>query len=368
MYLENIRLLNFKNYSELELDFSEQINCITGDNGAGKTNLLDAIHYLSLTKSAFNTIDSQNIKKGQDFFMIKGAFNMADKKETVQCQFKNGQRKVFKYNNSPYDKLSDHVGKFPVVIIAPGDQEIIQEGSEFRRKFFDSLLSQLSPVYLSSLVRYHQALRHRNALLKQFYERNFVDEDLVEPFTSELLLSGREIYKFRADLMLRYVPILKELYARIADSREAVDMIYLSDLAGKDFDAQFRGGLKRDIMMQRTATGIHKDDFELLIEGNPLKRYGSQGQQKSFVVAMKLAQFELIKRDRGFNPLLLMDDIFDKLDDKRIGRLMEMVAGHSFGQLFVTDARPERSVEVFRKIGSEAHMIAIDNGRAFLKN
>jgi DNA replication and repair protein RecF len=363
MYLENIKLLNFKNYEELALDFTDQINCFVGDNGAGKTNLLDAIHYLSLTKSAFNFVDTQNIRRGQDHFMVKGIFDLDNNKEIVLCHFKTGQKKVVKHNNNLYDRLSEHIGKFPIVIITPGDQGIIQEGSETRRKYFDSLLSQIYPVYLSNLVRYHYALRQRNTILKQFFERNFIDKDLIEPYTDELILTGREIFKARYALANEYVPILKDVYAAISENRESIGMEYVSDLSKDDFDAQLKDGLKRDIILQRTATGIHRDDFEFLIEDYPMKKFGSQGQQKSFVVALKLAQFEMIKKIRGFKPLLLMDDIFDKLDDKRIAKLMEMVAGHAFGQLFVTDARPERTYKVFENIVADIKMIAISNGK-----
>lgn len=368
MHLENIRLLNFKNYEELTLDFTDQINCFVGDNGAGKTNLLDAIHYLSLTKSAFNSIDTQNIRREQDYFMIKGIFKVDDRKEVVLCHFKNGHKKVMKHNNSPHEKLSDHIGMFPIVIITPGDQGIIQEGSETRRKFFDGLLSQIYPDYLSNLVRYHHSLRQRNALLKQFAESNRVDKDLIAPYTKEMLVTGREIFQGRSTLLEKFVPVLKELYAEISESSEEISLEYISDLKNDDFEAQFLEGIKKDLALQRTAIGIHKDDFDFLIDNFSLKRFGSQGQQKTFVVALKLAQFEMIKAVKGFKPLLLMDDIFDKLDDKRIGKLMEMVASHSFGQLFITDARPERTVEIFKNIDAEKRMIEISDGNTRLLN
>ena len=364
MHLENIKLLNFKNYEELNLDFSDQINCFVGDNGAGKTNLLDAIHYLSLTKSAFNHVDSQNIRRQQEFFMIKGTYQHEEHKEVVLCNFKNGQRKIVKHNNQPYDKLSDHIGKFPIVIITPGDQAIIMEGSETRRKFFDSLLSQMYSGYLTNLVKYHQVLRQRNALLKQFIERNYIDNDLISPYTHELIVTGTEIHNYRVTFLKDFIPILKQLYADISESKEQVGLEYISDLSNENFKEVFNENLKKDIFIQRTSEGIHRDEFEFSIEGYALKKFGSQGQQKSFVVALKLAQFEMIRRIRNTKPLLLMDDIFDKLDDKRIGKLMDMVAGYTFGQLFVTDARPERTEQIFKKINANIKIIQILEGSA----
>lgn len=363
MHLENIKLSNFKNYEELELEFSEQINCFVGENGSGKTNLLDAIHYLSLTKSAFNTIDSQNIRRGNDFFMIKGDFTLESRKETVLCNFRSGQKKTLKRNGKPYEKLSDHIGSFPTVIITPDDQAIIQDGSEVRRRFFDSLLSQIDKQYLERLIRYHQALRHRNALLKLFAEGNYLDKDLLAPYDQELASTGAALYNARLAFSKEFIPVLNGLYAEISGNKETTGMKYISDLENEAFNERFGRELRKDLALQRTAAGVHRDEFEFLIDSYPLKKFGSQGQQKSFVVALKLAQFEALKAVKGFKPILLMDDIFDKLDDARIGKLMEMVAGHAFGQLFVTDARPERTYQIFEQIPGNRKIIKISNGR-----
>jgi DNA replication and repair protein RecF len=349
MYLENINLLNFKNYEELSLHFSKQVNFFTGPNGSGKTNLLDAIYYLSLSKSAFNSNDTQNIKTGAEFFMLSGSFIKESRTELVQASFTKGQKKVFKINKNPYEKLSEHIGEFPVVLIAPNDTDIIREGSEFRRKFFDGILSQLSHAYLNELIRYNQLLKQRNSLLKQFSERNQVDQDLIEAFDAQLIASARFIYAGRRKFLEEFIPVFTGHYHNLSEKKEETSLSYVSQLDNPDFETAYRQSLKRDIILQRTTHGIHRDDFIFKIGEHPLKSYGSQGQQKSFVIALKLAQFDIIKNQKGFKPLLLLDDIFDKLDNHRISKLMEMVAGNSFGQLFITDARAERGEKLFEK-------------------
>ena len=365
MRLENIKLSNFKNYKNLELSFSHQVNCILGANGSGKTNLLDAIHYLSLTKSAFNPIDSQNIRHQQDFFMIKGRFILGEKKETALCNFKKGQKTV-KVNDKAYEKISDHIGRFPVVIISPNDQDIIREGSEVRRKFFDSMISQIDPVYLSELMRYHHSLRQRNALLKDFAERNYFDRDLLTPYNKELAQSGDRIHNGRDLFCQTFIPALESNYARLTGRSEVTGLEYISEWDPGRMELVFAQNQSRDLTLQRTSTGVHRDDFNFLINGYPLKKFGSQGQQKSFVIALKLAKFEAIKMTKGFTPILLLDDVFDKLDDNRINKLMDIVAEGTVGQLFVTDARPERTLQVFERVNAEKMMITIENGR--LKN
>jgi DNA replication and repair protein RecF len=362
MYLENINLLNFKNYEELSLNFSRQVNFFTGANGSGKTNLLDAIYYLSLSKSAFNSNDAQNIRTGADFFMLSGSFIKAGKTDLVQGSFTRGQKKVFKINKNPYEKLSEHIGEFPVVLIAPNDTDIIREGSEFRRKFFDGILSQLSHSYLNELIRYNQLLRQRNSLLKQFSERNYMDNDLIETYDSQLIASAKMIFAQRKNFLEEFIPVFTEHYHNLSEKKEETSLSYVSQLDQADFDKAYRNALKRDIIMQRTTHGIHRDDFIFKIGEHPLKNYGSQGQQKSFVIALKLAQFDIIKKQKGFKPLLLLDDIFDKLDDHRISKLMEMVAGDSFGQLFITDARADRSEELFAMIEAEIKVWRVEQG------
>ncbi|HXA01932.1 MAG TPA: DNA replication/repair protein RecF [Cytophagaceae bacterium] len=363
MYLENINLLNFKNYEELSLSFSEQVNFFMGANGSGKTNLLDAIYYLSLSKSAFNSNDSQNIKTGADFFMLSGSFIKDSKTSLVQASFAKGQKKVLKINKNPYEKLSEHIGEFPVVLIAPNDTDIIREGGEFRRKFFDGILAQLSHAYLNELIKYNHLLKQRNSLLKQFSERNHTDQDLVDTYDVQIISAAKFIYGERKKFLDEFVPVFTNHYQNLSEEKEETSLSYTSQLESTDFEKEYRQALKRDIILQRTTYGIHRDDFIFKIGEHPLKSYGSQGQQKSFVIALKLAQFDIIKKQKGFKPILLLDDIFDKLDDHRISKLMEMVAGHSFGQLFITDARAGRSEKLFAQIKAEVKVWRVEQGK-----
>jgi DNA replication and repair protein RecF len=363
MYLEKISLLNFKNYEELALTFSKGVNFFTGSNGSGKTNLLDAIYYLSFSKSAFNSNDSQNIKHGADFFMIQGNYMRKGKKDQVQCNLIQGQKKALKLNNSTYDKFSEHIGQFPSVLINPYDTDLIREGSEERRKFFDSIISQIDHLYLNEIIKYNQILKQRNSLLKQFNEKNHIDNDLLDSYNTPLLQTGNYIYKRRKKFLDEFIPVFLTHYQNLSEKREEVKLTYFSQVEAENFEKDFAHSLKKDISLQRTSRGVHRDDFIFKIGEHPLKNLGSQGQQKSFVIALKLAQFEIIKKDKGIKPLLLLDDIFDKLDDKRINKIMEMVADHSFGQLFITDARINKSEKFFSQINSEVSIFKIDKGK-----
>lgn len=364
MYLENLSVLNFKNYSELELSFSSQINCFVGKNGSGKTNLLDAIHYLCLTKSAFNAVDSQNIKHNEDFFLVKGNFKKNEKSFRVSCNLKTGHKKVFQVNKKKYERISEHVGEFPVVLIAPDDTELIKGGSENRRKFFDSILSQIDQQYLNQLIRYTNLLKQRNSLLKQFHDKNYFDKDILDIYDTQLIETGENIYTRRKKFLEEFEPLFKIHYEDISDYKEKVNMNYSSDYAEKDFLKNFKSSLKKDIALQRTTKGVHKDDFLFSLNDHSLKKFGSQGQIKSYLIALKLAQFDCIKKEKGINPVLLLDDIFDKLDDSRIQKLIRMVASHSFGQIFLTDARPERSMSIFNEIEEEKKYFNIADGEA----
>ena len=362
MHLENISLQHFKNYKRLELEFSKEINCFVGENGSGKTNLLDAIHYLSLTKSAFNPIDNQNIQHQEDFFAVRGSFMINAKEYHVQCSLRQKQKKVLKLNQKPYEKISEHIGKFPLVLINPHDTDVIRGGSEGRRKFFDSVISQVNPTYLKHLIRYNHALKQRNSLLKQFADSGSLDKDLLTPYDQILLQLGKAIHNERSKFISTFVPIFDQLYKSLSDEKEHTAISYNSDLALTDFETRFKDSLKKDILLNRTELGTHKDDYVFKIEGYPLKKFGSQGQQKSFVIAMKLAQHDVIKDVKGFKPLLLLDDIFDKLDDYRINKLMLMLNEGRFGQIFVTDARPERTTTIFHDLKEDMDIFIVENG------
>lgn len=363
MYLKNIRLHQFKNYQEAKLEFSPDVNCVTGLNGAGKTNLLDAIHYLCLTRSAFSSVDLNQIRHDADFFSIKGSFVTEDRKIEVRCSFERAKKKQLHVDGKATEKMSDHIGLIPLVLIAPDDTSLIRDGSEERRKFVDSMLSQIDKAYLHQLIRYQHFLKQRNALLKYFHEGGRKDLLLLEPYDAEIIQLSRGIHQRRASFLKEYTPSLHQHYAELSRSQESVDIQYQSDLDSPDFEDTFKRQLDKDILLKRTQSGIHKDDFVFEIDGHPLKKVGSQGQQKSFVLGLKLAQFEVVKQHKNQVPILLMDDIFDKLDDRRIEQLMRLVADRGFGQLFITDARPERSKNIFNSLSIPAKLIGISNGK-----
>ncbi len=362
MWLEKISLLNFKNYASLDLTFSEQINCLVGENGNGKTNLLDAVYYLSLTKSAFSTTEAQNMCHQEAFFLVKGLLHKEEDTYQVQFSIKNGQKKDARNNGVPYERISEHIGMFPVVLITPDDTDIIKGSGEIRRKFFDGLISQIDAVYLDNLMRYNHVLRQRNSLLRQLAENPRYDRDLLDSYSEQLLDYGASIYAYRKAFVSSFFPVFTAHYDNISGQKETVQIRYQSDFASESYRQNFYQATQRDIASQRTTRGIHKDDFEFEINTFPVKKYGSQGQQKSFVIALKLAQFDVIKNEKGVKPILLLDDIFDKLDDFRIAKLVAMVAQHSFGQLFVTDARPERTQAIFQQIDAERKVFTIGQG------
>ncbi|MEQ9440454.1 MAG: DNA replication/repair protein RecF [Cyclobacteriaceae bacterium] len=363
MWLEKISLLNFKNYEELNLTFSPQINCILGENGSGKTNLLDAIYYLSFTKSAFSSVEQQNIRHGEPFFMVKGIFEKEEQSHTVQCSLQPGQRKQVQNSKRVYEKMSEHIGRFPVVLISPDDTDLIRGASELRRRFFDSLMSQMDAKYLEDLMRYNYVLRQRNALLKQFAERNTYDADLLDSYSEQLLDLGHGLYQRRTDFLSGFMPHFIRHYNNLSGKKEEVTIQYSSHFSERQYREIFYKAYRKDLAVQRTSLGIHRDDYDFQIDTYPTKRYGSQGQQKSFVIALKLAQFDVLREEKQLKPLLLLDDIFDKLDDFRIGKLTEMVVQQSFGQLFVTDARPERTHSIFSAIEAEKKYFTVRQGQ-----
>ncbi|MBS1527415.1 MAG: DNA replication/repair protein RecF [Bacteroidetes bacterium] len=363
MYLQHLSVINFKNYSEAELDLSEGVNAFTGDNGAGKTNLLDAIHYLSLCKSYFNPIDSQQVKLGTDFFVINGIFIKDGKQEAVACGVKRNQKKQFRRNKKEYQRLADHIGLFPLVMVSPYDISIIIEGSEERRKFIDNVISQTDNRYLDELIAYNKALINRNALLKTIADTGRYDPDLLAVFDEQLISSGNLIFEKRRAFMESFRGIFNTHYSYLTDDAEEVDLVYESQLLQDDFTALLKKSIEKDRVLERTTAGIHKDEMQFAIHGMPMKKFGSQGQQKSFLIALKLAQYTYLYQQKGFKPMLLLDDIFDKLDDKRITKLMQMVSKHDFGQVFITDTSPARIENIFQRIGIDVKLFKVSGGR-----
>ncbi|RZK49658.1 MAG: DNA replication/repair protein RecF [Pedobacter sp.] len=366
MWLKNLTLLHFKNCASAELCFSEGANAFVGNNGAGKTNLLDAIHYLCLCKSYFNPIDNQQIKQGEELFLIQGDFERQAKAEKITCGLKKNQKKQFKRNKKEYAKLAQHIGLFPLVMISPYDINIIMEGSEERRRFLDNVISQTDAKYLDTLIAYNRCLLQRNALLKQANTSFHLDLNLLEILDAQLVGLGNQIYQKRKSFLTIFIELFQAYYKRISGQAESVELSYSSPLNEADFDSLLQANLSKDRHLERTSVGIHKDDLLFCIGGFPLKKFGSQGQQKSFLIALKLAQYAFLDQQNGFKPILLLDDIFDKLDESRVQELMEMVSAHDFGQIFITDTNASRIAEIFQKIGTPIRLFEVQKGEVQL--
>src|SRR5258708_5598259 len=362
MYLQQLSLLNLKNYTEAELFFKPGVNAFAGNNGAGKTNLLDAIHYLALCKSYFNPIDSQQIKHGTDFFIINGTFNKNGTKEAIACGVKRNQKKQFKRNKKDYQRLADHIGLFPLVMVSPYDISIIIEGSEERRKFIDNVISQTDNRYLDELITYNKVLTNRNSLLKLIADTGRYDPNLMEVLDEQLTISGNRIFEKRKAFMESFTEIFNKHYRFLSDDAEQVELIYESQLLQDGFTTLLKKNIEKDRALERTIAGIHKDDLLFAIHGMPMKKFGSQGQQKSFLIALKLAQYSFLNKQNGFKPILLLDDIFDKLDDQRVTKLMQMISNHDFGQVFITDTNINRVKNIFNSIGVEIKLFAVKGG------
>lgn len=349
MHLQKITVVNFKNFESQTFDFESKINCFVGDNGVGKTNVLDAIYYLSFAKSYFNPVATQNIRHTEDFFMIEGEYQINDRIDTVVCSLKRGHKKVVKRNGKAYEKFSDHIGYLPLVIISPADRDLIIEGSDTRRKFVDSVISQSDKNYLQNVINYNKVLAQRNSLLKYFAANRTFDGVNLNVYNEQLSSYGQQIYEKRKQFLEAFIPIFKSRYEAISNSKETVNLVYKSQLNECDFKELFEQSIERDRVLQYTSSGIHKDDLSFEIDGYPVKKFGSQGQQKSYLVALKLAQFDFIKAQSDVKPILLLDDIFDKLDDSRVSQIISLVNNEEFGQLFISDTHKDRTEEVVKK-------------------
>lgn len=350
MILKSLSLLNYKNFESKTFTFNEKINCIVGNNGIGKTNILDAIYHLSFGKSYFNPVATQNIKHETDFFVINGDYLKHGKSEKVIINLKRGQKKIIKRNGKPYEKFSEHIGFLPLVIISPADRDLILEGSDTRRKFIDSVISQSNKSYLSDLISYNKILSQRNALLKYFALNHTFNQDTLDVYNGQLLNYGSKIFKQRAQFLEAFIPVFKARYEAISSGNENVNLTYQSDLFENTLDVLLMKALNKDKALQYTSVGIHKDDLQFNIDEHPIKKFGSQGQQKSFLIALKLAQFDFIKKQSGDNPILLLDDIFDKLDDQRVSQIIKLVDNENFGQLFISDTHVDRTEKAIKKI------------------
>jgi DNA replication and repair protein RecF len=364
MFLKQLSLINFKNYPEFEAEFSEKVNCFVGNNGMGKTNLLDAIHYLAFCKSFFNVTDSQNIRHDEAFFVVKGEFDKWGESTEVYCGLKRNHKKIFKKNKKEYERLSEHIGQFPLVMISPNDADLINGSSETRRKFLDGIISQYDKVYLDKLISYNQVLKQRNALLKHFHETRTFDSETLEIWDDQLILYGKFILDCRQEFLKQFIPLFNSYYQFISDSKEGVGLSYENSLHDRDFKTAVLTSLTRDRSLHYTTVGPHKDDLEFTLGTYSLKKFASQGQQKSYLLALKLAQFEFIKNQKNTNPLLLLDDVYDKLDEERFTRLLEMVSSNKFGQVFITDTHPERIEQLLNIKKIENKIFIVSSGSA----
>ncbi len=348
MHLKNLSLLNYKNLKTAEFDFDEKINCLVGNNGVGKTNVLDSIYHLSFGKSYFNPVTSQNINHGSDFFVVDGEFIKKAKSEKILVSAKKGQKKIIKRNNKAYDKVSDHIGFIPTVIISPADRDLIIEGSETRRKFMDGVISQSEQVYLNNLLQYTKLVSQRNSLLKYFAANNTFESDTLEVYNLQMSSLGQALFEKRKQFLEEFIPIFNKRYADITHNKEEVYISYKSQLFDNSLSKLLEENLQKDMALQYTSVGTHKDDLSFEIAGHPIKKFGSQGQQKSFLIALKLAQFDFIKQISQVNPILLLDDIFDKLDENRVAHIVALVATNELGQIFLSDTHADRTEKVVK--------------------
>jgi DNA replication and repair protein RecF len=348
MFLKKLSVINFKNFDSKEFNFDANINCFVGNNGVGKTNVLDAIYYLSFAKSYFNPVASQNVRHEEDFFFIEGEYERNNKIDQVICSYKKGQQKLLKFNGKEFEKFADYIGTIPLVIISPADRDLIIEGSETRRKFMDGVISQLDNLYLKTLINYNRIIAQRNVLLKYFAANRKFDPISLQVYDEQLEQYGSVIFNKRRIFLEKFIPIFKTRYQEICNEKEQVDLVYDSKLFDCSVIELLHQNIEKDRILQYTSVGVHKDDLNFMLNGFPIKKYGSQGQQKSFLVALKLAQFDFIKQKTGANPILLLDDIFDKLDDLRVAQIINLVNQDDFGQIFITDTHKERTEEVIK--------------------
>ena len=359
MFLKELSLTNYKNFESLKFSFDTKIICFVGLNGVGKTNILDSIYHLSYTKSYFNPIPSQNIKHGETFFFISAKYMIHDKEENILVSLKKGDKKIIKRNNKLYKKFSDHIGKIPLVLISPDDRNLIIEGSETRRKFIDGIISQTDKEYLNNLIDYNKTLKQRNALLKMFYDNSESIRKTIDIYDRQLSSDAQKIYDKRREFLNEFIPIFKSRYKELSNDKENVEIKHSSDISpDQNLYKLLKNSLEKDLRFQYTTKGIHKDDLNLNLDNFPIKKYGSQGQQKTFLIAMKLAQFDYLSK-LDSKPILLLDDIFDKLDDTRVKQIINLVNQEKFNQIFISDTNKTRSENIIKKVNKSYKIFEI---------
>lgn len=359
VFLKKISIINYKNILDKEYELDPKINCFVGDNGVGKTNILDAVYHLSMGKSYFNVKNDQLINRGKDYMLVDGVFELNNKNESIVFSLKIGEKKVLKRNGKPYKKFSNHIGLIPVVLISPYDNDLINEGSSERRKFIDSIISQNDKEYLINLIAYTRVIQNRNKLLKQYNRSVDFDLDTIKVYDDQIYKLSEPIFKARDKFIKEFTPLVLEKYKHISDDKEKISIEYKSDLINSHIENLIKDSFQKDVILQYTSVGLHKDDFVFNIDENRIKRFGSQGQQKSFLIALKLAQFDYLKNETGNSPILLMDDIFDKLDLMRVKRIVEIVNSTNFGQLFLSDTDKERIEKVLSSLNLSSKIFEV---------
>ena len=362
MYLKNLSVINYKNISQTDLEFSPKFNCFIGNNGMGKTNLLDTIYYLSFCKSYFSSSDKQNVKHDEPFFMLQGTYRKNEAEEMLSCGYKKGQKKKFKRDDIEYKKLSDHIGLFPLVLISPYDQNLIQGGSEERRKFMDGVISQYNKGFLQDLIAYNRTLLQRNQLLKQFASERYFDEETLLIYDQQLIHYGTRIYEARSSFIETFLPIFQHYYNFICKGQEKIELKYKSSLHDHSFEDLLKESRTKDANIGYTTTGIHRDDLELKLGDHLMKKIGSQGQNKSYLISLKFAQFDFMKHLSQVAPILVLDDIFDKLDAERVEQIIDLVSQDSFGQIFISDTNREHIDQIFKQKGSSYKIFNLNKG------
>ena len=362
MYLEKIELKNFKNYESEIVNFSDKINFITGENGSGKTNLLDAIYYLSFTKSAFNKVDENNIKTNENFFTIKGYYNIGNKSISIDCKYKKNEKKIILYNNSPYEKISLHLGKIPAIIVAPNDSDLIRNSSYYRRRFFDLIISQIEQDYLQAIIKYNKILKSRNLISQKFKKKKYVDKNEIQHYDDLLIKLNIYIRNKRLKYLIEFKKKFFEVHNSITKEKYSIEILYKTKVEESIENNIFNKFLDYDILTEKTNFGIHKDDYLFYIDNKPIKNFASQGQQKSFIISLKMSEYHIISKKLSVNPLMMLDDIFDKLDNKRIGDFMNFIRKKIKGQIFITDALNDR-LKVFNSKDFNINIIKIKNGQ-----
>jgi DNA replication and repair protein RecF len=361
--LKELHIQNFKNIKSVHLDFDSKYVFFIGDNGMGKTNLLDAIHYLSLGRSYFNVIENQNVNHDETFFNLKGVFSKETKPDTIFIAYVRNHRKNIKKNGTVYEKFSAHLGQYPVVIVTPYDIDLIIGGNEERRRFIDIISAQVDRNYFEHLSKYNHSLKQRNAQLKMMNERNQAEHSLIAVYDELLDYHGHEIYNYRKEFFVYFHEHFNKFYKAVSGDMEKVEIVYKSQLSNGQLLKQLKDGFRKDLMLQRTNFGIHKDEIDFLINDYPLKKFGSQGQQKSFLMALKLSQFQVILDKKNIPPILLLDDIFDRLDENRVSNLLDIIAKGPFGQVFITDTSEGSIRDIFGRISITGQLFRIENGQ-----